>query len=76
MSDVMPTGEQEPALPFLNVYRWTTKLSTEQEQDMAYIWPEEVKSLLRRLTHTQGNNVAVIGLQGSGKTAARNELFY
>lgn len=71
---VMSAGKQEPALPYLNVYRWTTKLSTEQEESMEYIWSAEVKSLLRRLTYTQGNNVAVIGLQGSGKTATRNEL--
>jgi hypothetical protein len=50
-------------------------LTTEQKEDSKnYFWIPEAKALLRRLESTMGNMIAVIGLQGSGKTALKQAL--
>jgi len=58
----------------LNVYQWACLLTTEQKQEPKYFWTQETRSLLYRLLNTYGNNIAVIGLQGSGKTALKQAI--
>jgi hypothetical protein len=57
------------------VYEWSCMLTTEQKEDSAnYFWTPDGKALLRRLECSKGNMIAVLGLQGSGKTALRQAL--
>jgi hypothetical protein len=57
------------------IYQWACMLTTEQKEDSKnYFWIPEAKALLRRLESTTGNMIAVIGLQGSGKTALKQAL--
>jgi len=59
---------------FQKLYQWCVRLSTEQgEED--YVWTWDAVQLANRLITTRGNLVAVIGLQGSGKTALRQALW-
>ena len=55
------------------VYQWACKLTAEQGEK-AYLQPPEFKMVLTRLLTTTGNMIAVIGLQGVGKTAFREKL--
>jgi energy-coupling factor transporter ATP-binding protein EcfA2 len=57
------------------IYEWASLLTTEQKEESAnYFWTPEAKALLRRLECSSGNMIAVLGLQGSGKTALRQAL--
>ena len=56
------------------IYQWSCRLSTEQGEE-EYFWTEETLALLNRLKTSKGNMIAVIGLQGVGKTALRQALF-
>jgi hypothetical protein len=57
------------------IYQWACMLTTEQKEDSSkYFWIPEAKALLRRLECSTGNMIAVIGLQGSGKTALKQAL--
>jgi uncharacterized Zn finger protein (UPF0148 family)/energy-coupling factor transporter ATP-binding protein EcfA2 len=57
------------------IYGWACMLTTEQKEDSKnYFWTPEAKALLRRLECSSGNMIAVLGLQGSGKTALRQAL--
>jgi len=59
---------------FEKLYQWCVRLSTEQgEED--YVWTWDAVQLANRLLLTKGNLIAVIGLQGSGKTALRQALW-
>lgn len=59
---------------FQKLYQWCVRLSTEQgEED--YVWTWDAVQLANRLITTKGNLIAVIGLQGSGKTALRQALW-
>lgn len=64
--------------PFLNVYLWTQNLSAEQclPIDTDYRWTQEMRRVLRRLKLGTNNMIAIIGYQGSGKTAARENLVW
>ena len=57
----------------MRVYQWACKLTAEQGEK-AYLQPPEFKMVLTRLLTTTGNMIAVIGLQGVGKTAFREKL--
>jgi len=59
---------------FSKIYQWAVKLSTEQGEEN-YIWTFDTLQLVNRLRITKGNLIAVIGLQGSGKTALRQALW-
>jgi len=59
---------------FAKLYQWCVRLSTEQGEEN-YIWTFDTMQLLNRLRITRGNLIAVIGLQGSGKTALRQALW-
>ncbi|MCD6529029.1 hypothetical protein J7L06_01910 [Candidatus Bathyarchaeota archaeon] len=61
-------------IPYIDLYRWACLLTTEQSEER-YFPNEEVEALLRRLVYTKGNLIAIIGLQGSGKTALRQYLY-
>jgi hypothetical protein len=54
-------------------YQWACLLTTEQKQD-DYLRTCEIDRLLTRLTQTKGNLIAVIGMQGVGKTALKQAI--
>jgi len=58
------------------IYDWATHFDTELKEIFPedYLWSDEARMLLRRLEKTSGQLLAVIGLQGSGKTALREVL--
>lgn len=60
-------------LPYSAVYQYASLNSAEQWRTFEpdYLWSKPMKGLLRRLTHTQGNNIIVLANQGIGKTTAR-----
>ncbi|RLG16389.1 hypothetical protein DRN63_04235 [Nanoarchaeota archaeon] len=61
--------------PYAEIYQWSIELTAEQEANPDYyLWTDEDKKLLFKLMNTRGNLIAVIGLQGSGKTALREAL--
>ena len=63
-------------VPFRNVYEWASKLTAEArgyDRD-AYCWTVEGKRLLRTLTLSKRNLIAVVGLQGVGKTSLMQAL--
>ena len=66
-------GGRQEELPFQKVYEWACRLTTEQGEE-EFFWTPETKALVFRLKHTKGNMIAVIGLQGSGKTALRQAI--
>lgn len=71
------TASREPGkLPWQEIYQWASLLTTEQLEEYPYFWTPETRALLRRLRHTRGNLIAVIGLQGVGKTALKQALYY
>jgi GTPase SAR1 family protein len=63
----------EKAERWKNVYQWACRLTTEQKEE-EYLWTPETAALFNRLSTTSGNMIAVIGLQGSGKTALKQAL--
>jgi len=58
------------------LYQWCSELSFEQnyKQYKRYYWTPEAKKLLNRLKYARNQLIAVIGLQGSGKTILREVL--
>jgi len=56
------------------IYQWACRLTAEQSEEQ-YFWTEETNALLHRLQVSKGNMIAVLGLQGSGKTALRQALY-
>jgi hypothetical protein len=69
-------GEPITQYPYMNRYKWTQDLCAEQNvpYDKDFLWTTETKRLIRRLKLTGNNMVAVIGNQGSGKTATRENI--
>jgi hypothetical protein len=59
---------------FQKLYQWCVRLSTEQGEEN-FVWTSETLQLAQRLITTKGNLIAVVGLQGSGKTALRQALW-
>jgi len=59
---------------FSKLYQWAIRLSTEQGEEK-YGWTSETQQLAKRLQNTTGNLIAIIGLQGSGKTALKQALY-
>lgn len=59
---------------YFDLYKWACRLTAEQKEEENYVPSKEARMLLRRLLTTRGNLIAVIGLQGSGKTALRQWL--
>jgi hypothetical protein len=59
---------------FQKLYQWCVRLSTEQGEEN-FVWTNETAQLANRLLTTKGNLIAVVGLQGSGKTALRQALW-
>jgi hypothetical protein len=59
---------------FQKLYQWCVRLSTEQGEE-SYVWTNETLQLANRLLMTKGNLIAVVGLQGSGKSALRQSLW-
>jgi len=59
---------------FDKLYQWSVRLSTEQGEEN-FVWTNETLQLANRLITTKGNLIAVVGLQGSGKTALRQALW-
>lgn len=51
-------------------------MSRWEQVDDSYLWTNETIQLLNRIVNTKGNLIAVIGLQGIGKTTFCNALFY
>lgn len=74
MSVINELGDKDARLPYSQVYEWASKNRTESKPAEKYKWTPETKSLLRILRHFNGQLIAVIGLQGIGKTALRNQL--
>lgn len=62
-----------PKENFATLYQWSVNLTTEQHEEK-YVWTPETEALANRLKFTNGNLIAVIGLQGSGKTALKQAL--
>jgi energy-coupling factor transporter ATP-binding protein EcfA2 len=67
------TQTQDAKYKVRDAYAWATKLAAEQGED-EYEFTPETKALLERLNSQRGQLIAVIGLQGSGKTALRQAL--
>ena len=59
---------------FSKLYQWCIRLTTEQGEEN-YGWTLETQQLAKRLESTTGNLIAVIGLQGTGKTALKQALW-
>ena len=64
--------------PYLDRYQWSQNLSAEQytPYEEAYRWPPEMRRMLRRLKLGTNNMIAVVGMQGVGKTSARENIQY
>lgn len=69
-------GEPITQYPHMKIYKWTQDLCAEQNTPYGedFLWTTETKRLLRRLKITSNNMVAIIGNQGSGKTATRENI--
>lgn len=77
-NSITPQQEEpkQPDIPFHAVYQWSSELTHEQNTDTKnYQWTEQTSNLLRRLQNTKNQLIAVVGLQGSGKTALMNALW-
>lgn len=61
--------------PYHEVYQWASELTCEQNTKETFFWVPQTRSLLRRLQITKNQLIAVIGLQGTGKSALFNELW-
>lgn len=63
-------------LPYQDIYQWAGRLAAEQGEigPEDYLWNSETRNVVRRLINTNGNMVAVLGLQGSGKTTFKKIL--
>ena len=73
-NEITAKNEVQPVYAW-KVYKWASKLTSELDFDMdMYYWTPEAKRLLNRLKYGSGQLIAVIGLQGSGKTALQNAL--
>jgi hypothetical protein len=59
---------------FSKLYQWCIRLTTEQGEEK-YGWTRETQQLAKRLETTTGNLIAIIGLQGTGKTALKQALY-
>ena len=59
---------------FTEIFRWAGALTTEQAEEPDYYETTEVQILKNRLTLLKGQLVAILGLQGAGKTALRQHL--
>jgi hypothetical protein len=55
------------------IYQWACRLAAEQGEE-EYYWTSSAESLFKRLLMSRGRCIAVIGLQGVGKTALRVAL--
>jgi hypothetical protein len=67
--------QKTPELPFQNIYQWSSELTSELTVNMNdFYWTPQMKTLLRRLQTLENQLVAVIGLQGIGKTAFKQQL--
>lgn len=66
--------EKIPSVYEFTVYQWSTLLTWEQDYKQPFFWTQEARTLLKRLQRTDNQLIAVIGLQGSGKTALRKAL--
>jgi len=70
-----PLQQPTPLKGIDEMYQWACLLTTEQKgEEDEYYWTPETHSLFIRLLKTQGNLIALIGLQGTGKTALRLAL--
>ena len=58
---------------FSKLYQWSNYLATEQQEE-PYVWNFETQQLLSRLSTVKGCFIAIIGLQGVGKTALKQAL--
>jgi len=75
MSEKIEIKNEVPPVYAWKVYKWASKLTSEQDFNLKmYYWTPEAKRLLNRLKYGSGQLIAVIGLQGSGKTALQNAL--
>jgi GTPase SAR1 family protein len=55
------------------IYQWACHLAAEQGEE-EYYWTSSAESLFKRLLMSRGRCIAVVGLQGVGKTALRVAL--
>ena len=57
-----------------DIYSWTNQLASESRStdwiDYWYIWPDAVKQVLQQLETMNGGVIALVGLQGAGKSSA------
>lgn len=77
MAEQDTTNTQPPdTLPYLDFYQFSIQHSAEQEPGWpeAYLTSKPVARILRRLTHTKGNMIAVIANQGMGKGTTQRYL--
>jgi len=67
---------KKPKIPYQEAYEWATELTSEQNSQVEnFIWTKQSQNLLKRLQTTKRQLIAVVGLQGSGKTALLNALW-
>jgi len=57
-----------------DIYSWTSQLASETRSsdwiDYWYIFPDEVKQIIQQLETMNGGVIALVGLQGAGKSSA------
>jgi len=66
-----PTKNELQPVYAWDLYRWCSTLTSEQDfNKRMYYWTPEAKKLLNRLKYGEGQLIAVIGFQGSGKNGS------
>jgi hypothetical protein len=62
-------------IPYQNMFQWASELTSELTvSSVDFYWTPKMKGLLRRLQTLENQFIAVIGLQGVGKTAFHYQL--
>lgn len=73
----LPPRESVPDTPNQILYKWSTKISAEQNStETRYLPPSIYEDLLYRLKNSEGQIISVTGMQGVGKTEMRNQLHW
>ena len=55
------------------IYSWTSQLASESRRvwiNYWYVWPDAVKQVIQQLETMSGGVIALVGLQGAGKSSA------
>lgn len=68
-------AKSKSQIPYQKMFQWASELTSELTVNrLDFYWTPQMKGLLRRLQTLENQFVAVIGLQGVGKTAFHDHL--